>query len=51
MADIVYLKSPQGEVKEVEATAEKLTPLLVAGYHQVPAPTEQKPAAAIQEER
>ena len=35
----VFLESPQGdEIKEVEATAAALTPLLVAGWHQVPAP-------------
>ena len=31
-------ESPEGEVKEVEATTEALTPLMVAGWHQVPAP-------------
>jgi hypothetical protein len=35
----VFLESPPGdEIKEVEATADKLTPLMVAGWHQVPAP-------------
>ena len=35
----VFLESPQGdEIKEVEATAENLTPLMAAGWHQVPAP-------------
>jgi len=34
-----FLESPQGdEIKEVEATSEKLTPLMAAGWHQVPAP-------------
>lgn len=34
-----FLESPQGdEIKEVEATPEKLTPLMAAGWHQVPAP-------------
>ena len=35
----VHMRSPEGEVKEVEATTETLTPLMVAGWHQVPAPT------------
>ena len=35
----VFLESPKGdEIKEVEATAQELTPWLVAGWHQVPAP-------------
>ena len=36
MADRVYMQSPQGEIKEVEATAEALSPLMAAGFHQVP---------------
>ena len=41
----IFLKSPTGdEIKEVEATPEKLTPWLVKGYHQVPAPATPKPA-------
>jgi hypothetical protein len=52
MAEVVYLASPHGdEVKEVEATAEKLTPWLAAGWHQVPAPAPQKPATEVQEEK
>jgi len=36
----VFLESPNGdEIKEVEASADKLTPLMVAGWHQVPAPS------------
>ena len=39
-AQLVFLESPQGdEIKEVEATPEKLSPLLSQGWHQVPAPT------------
>ncbi len=35
----VFLESPNGdEIKEVEAIADKLTPLMVAGWHQVPPP-------------
>ena len=35
----VFLESPQGdEIREVEATAEKLSPFLAQGWHQVPAP-------------
>jgi hypothetical protein len=38
-AQLVFLESPQGdEIKEVEATPEKLSPLLSQGWHQVPAP-------------
>ena len=44
--DYVFLESPNGEVKEVEATAAALTPLLVAGWHQVPAPPATGPKAA-----
>ena len=36
--DWVFMQSSQGEVREVEATTEALTPLMVAGWHQVPAP-------------
>jgi hypothetical protein len=37
---LVYLQSPQGdEIKEVQATAKILTPLMAAGWHQVPPPT------------
>jgi hypothetical protein len=51
----VHMRSPEGEVKEVEATTETLTPLMVAGWHQVPAPAPeraiaQKPAAPAVEE-
>lgn len=30
----VFLKSPDGEIREVEAVPEKLTPLMAAGWHQ-----------------
>lgn len=41
----VFLASPQGdEIKEVEATAEKLTPLLVTGWRQVAAPVKDETA-------
>jgi len=34
-----FLESPQGdEIKEVEATPDKLSPYLAAGWHQVPTP-------------
>lgn len=47
-ADHVYLQAPYGgEIKEVEATPEVLIPLLVAGWHQVPAPAEQNPEALL----
>ena len=51
--DSVFMRSPEGEVKEVEATSEKLTPLMVAGWHQVPAPVaaSQKPVVAAEEEK
>ena len=36
---VVFMQSPQGdEIKEVQATAAILTPLMAAGWHQVPAP-------------
>lgn len=52
----VHMRSPEGEVKEVEATTETLTPLMVAGWHQVPAPAApeaiaQKLAAPAVEEK
>jgi len=52
MADLVFMKSPQGdEIKEVEATAESLSPLMSSGWHQVAAPEEpQKPAVVTEEE-
>jgi hypothetical protein len=55
--ETVHMRSPEGEVKEVEATTETLTPLMVAGWHQVPAPAvnpepmPQKPAAPAEEEK
>lgn len=55
--DSIFMKSPSGEVREVEATASALTPLMVAGWRQVPAPasatqtTTQKPAATAAEEK
>ena len=55
--DWVFMQSPQGEVREVEATTEALTPLMVAGWHQVPAPASareaiaQKPAAPAVEDK
>jgi len=55
--DTVHMRSPEGEVKEVEATTEALTPLMVAGWHQVPAPAAEpeavgpKPAAPAGEEK
>ncbi len=55
--DSIFMKSPEGEVKEVEATAAALTPLMVAGWQQVPAPAAttqpavQKPAAPAAEEK
>ena len=52
MADLVYLESPQGdEIKEVEATAEALSPLLSKGWHQVPTPAGHKPAVPAEEEK
>jgi hypothetical protein len=53
MAEMVFLRSPQGdEIKEVEATAEKLSPWMSSGWHQVPAPAAaQKPAGEIEEEK
>jgi hypothetical protein len=36
---MVFMQSPQGdEIKEVPATTAALTPLMAAGWHQVPAP-------------
>jgi len=51
--DWVFMQSPQGEVREVEATAAALTPLMVAGWHQVPAPaaTGPKPVAPVEEKK
>ena len=52
MADLVLMKSPQGdEIKEVEATADALSPLMSTGWHQVPAPVAaQKPVVVAEEE-
>jgi hypothetical protein len=51
--DWVFMESPTGEVKEVEATGAALTPLMVAGWRQVPAPvaTGPKPAAPVEEKK
>ena len=47
----VFMRSPEGEVKEVEATTEKLTILMASGWHQVPAPAAaQKPVVVAEEE-
>jgi hypothetical protein len=51
MAQFIFLRSPQGdEIKEVEATLEKLTPYMAQGWHQVPAP-EGHPVIVVQEEK
>jgi len=51
--DWVFMQSPTGEVKEVEATAAALTPLMVAGWRQVPAPaaTGPTPATSAEEDK
>jgi uncharacterized protein YhjY with autotransporter beta-barrel domain len=50
--DLVFMRSPEGEVKEAEATTEKLTILMASGWHQVPAPvTAQKPVVVAEEEK
>lgn len=41
------MKSPAGEVREVVATTENLTPLMAKGWHQ----TNEKPAAPAEEEK
>lgn len=44
--DFVTMRSPQGELREVPATSEELSPLMAAGWVQVPAappiPTNEK---------
>ena len=45
MADRVFMQSPHGEIKEVEATAESLSPLMAGGWTQVPTPVGHNPAA------
>jgi hypothetical protein len=48
--DHVFMQSPQGdEIKEVEATAAALTPLMAQGWHQVPAPATGKTTISIEE--
>lgn len=51
--ETVFMRSPDGEVKEVEATTEALTPRMASGWHQVPAPAapSQKPVVAAEEEK
>jgi hypothetical protein len=53
MADQVFMKSPHSdEIKEIEATAEALSPWMSIGWHQVPAPAAaQKPAGVPEEEK
>ncbi len=43
-ADRVWLRPPhgQGEPEEVEATPQRLIPLLVAGWNQCPPPTKKE---------
>ena len=48
----VFMKSPQGDdIKEVEATAAALSPLMSAGWHQVPAPASEQPASPAEKEK
>ena len=48
--NFVFLRSPGGdEIKEVEATPEKLTPLLAQGWSQVPTPSGH-PVIVVQED-
>jgi hypothetical protein len=51
--ETVFMRSPDGEVKEVEATTEALTPRMASGWHQVPAPAAaaQKPVVVAEEEK
>jgi len=50
MADLIHMASPEGEVREVEATAEALSPLMSNGWIQVPAPVAaQKPVVVAEE--
>jgi hypothetical protein len=51
MADMVCMASPTGEMKEVEATAEALSPLMSTGWIQVPAPAGHKPVVSAEEEK
>jgi hypothetical protein len=46
-----FMQSPQGEIKEVEATAEQLSPLMSTGWNQVPKPADHKPAVPAEEEK
>lgn len=42
----VKMQSPQGEIREVRATSEELSPLMAAGWVQAPpAPAKAKPEA------
>ena len=36
MTETVYMRSPEGEVQEVEATPAELVPRMVRGWQQVP---------------
>jgi hypothetical protein len=38
MNDKVTMRSPDGEIRNVDATPEALTPLMAAGWHQLPGP-------------
>ena len=53
--ETIFMRSPDGEVKEVEATTEALTPRMASGWHQVPAPAAaaaaQKPVVVAEEEK
>ncbi len=35
MTEIVLMRSPEGEVQEVEATLAKIVPLMIRGWRQV----------------
>jgi hypothetical protein len=48
--DHVFMESPQGdEIKEVEATAAALSPLMSQGWHQVPPPATGKTNISTEE--
>jgi hypothetical protein len=51
MVEQVTMRSPEGEIREVDATPEALTPLMAAGWHQIPTvPTERPPGPVHPEE-
>lgn len=48
MNDKVMMRSPEGEIREVEANGPELVPLMVKGWHQAPSKKTDAPVAVLE---